>query len=234
MDRPTERFSSGDALPAKPPATLILDYATPAADGVPEWLPDVDAAIDRSETLKRLAARIDRTDVAAQYLERAIARRFAADVADGRCANCDAPASLLAVVGWSFRIKGRSFAVRPRNDEASGIALTHHAVCDACGQRWSTRVAPIARVRRVANWTGIGSAILAFIGVVIANVVPRAFAGVFYAPWVPLLACLFVGAVGRAIESCLMPRAIPPLMPRWLKYNSLVTIADRLPLKGSE
>lgn len=113
----------------------VLSYATPAADGLPEWHPEAEALIDQRAPLRKLRKYFRRGEDVAHYFAKSMERRYAPQNAGQICIGCGQPATQWWVVCFwtaSGPLKRTEFAF----GEPEVSFRTCHAICETCRARW--------------------------------------------------------------------------------------------------
>lgn len=180
-------------LPVSEALDEVLDYATPDDDGLPEFHPEAEALIDAGANPLRLRELFPRTEDAARYYAKSMARRFS--VAEQHCEACDAaPAEVVVIVRWQIVFPLRFTEFRwAGNSTPTSTFMTRHGACNACHQRWAGSSRRAGRVMLLGGVTFITS-----------------LGAVFYSGGLAALLVLVIAVVGVIVSIMVHSRTVPP------------------------
>lgn len=137
-----------------PAAKAVLGYATPDADGLPEFVPEAETLISSGEGPKSLRSVFRQTDQAVRYYSKSLARRYSeASLATGcACGNQEAP--FVFQLSWSIKSPFRHFEMNLSISEPETTCLTLHALCGDCFVDWEHRINRYSWVRSLLGILG--------------------------------------------------------------------------------
>ena len=167
MTVPTDQSSTSDPVPARP----VLSYATPQADGLPDWHGEAEHMIRLGKSPNDLRRYFDKTEHAVRYFVKSVRRRFSAAQAGNRCIACGAEANTFWVVcTWQVEARVRAFEFSVSQSTIRREVATCHAVCDRCARRWLVRpwmdrVLVVGHWARWAAWVAIGVLVVSVLSV---------------------------------------------------------------------
>ena len=215
---------SDQTLAADEPA--VLDYEGPDVGDVPDFVADVENAIDRRASLGKIQRAFRSQQTTVRYLCRSLERRFAVRSLTGRCARCERTTTGLVQTTWTFVLP---VPLRTRligGVRRSGRVDLMFAFCPACSE------ATIVAQRRRAR-TSRGSKSLFALGllVVLAGVSDlRMRFPTFGVVALGLVVCV-VAFLGPTIVALYgrrtLPKRIREGVPRWLDFHSLSAATAR-------
>lgn len=194
-----------------------LAYATPDADGLPEVMPEAEAAIDRCEPLRKIRRHFRNPTQMASYLRRSLGRRFSDETAGTSCVNCGRPTDQLVDLAWTGRL-GAIFSFRLSSDEPFDVATTH-ALCERCLERWMEENEWPVRVRRASMIAGP----ILMVAFFAAMSFRKQLSDGFWWIAVPLLLGQLALSAAAQLAFKIAQRRVPePLrraLPRWVRFS---------------
>lgn len=214
-----------------PPAQATpLDYATPDADGVPDFVPEAEAAIERGESVKAISSMLPDPTQTQRYLEKSFARRFGLDAAGRECAACGAVTDFIATVFWTYllQIKRRSFTLSDKREDVT--VISYHAICATCADRWRQRTRVAQLCRRIGSGTIVATTLCFGVVQLVRWWFNLRGGGL---TWVPAatIGCLLAGLVlerfGARSFHARTPLSVRRLMPRWMRCTRLFEVEHR-------
>lgn len=215
-------------------SAIPLTYATLDADGLPDVIPEVEAAIDRGESLRQVRKRfpklLRKPIKVERYIAKSFRRRFGLDATDGRCVCCGDATDDVVTVAWSFET-GKNFRLAAAVDRP--LVLTRHSMCVACFVAWARRT----------RWPGVmfrfvGFSWIAVIGLMVARAVFRRTGGELVS-WLTiaqysLFAVTILGSViATFIWRRVVPKSIKRCVPRWMTCSGYESFDSRADLLGT-
>ncbi len=209
MTAPTDQSPTSDPAPAQP----VLSYATPEADGLPEWHPEAEALIDQRAPLRRLRGCFVKSEDAVRYFAKSMEQRYSPQNAGTTCIACGGPAREWWVVCiWTATGHYRTLTFH-LGSEPTAQFRTCHAICDACRRRWLTRPW-LNGFLRVCRWSG-WLAVAAFAVIILSDFLPQNLNMPLILGSLGLIAASYLlQFAGRIIFGFLKPRAMRKLVPR--------------------
>ena len=150
----------------------VLAYATKDADGLPEWVAEAEALIERRCRPRAIRKSFRNADQAVKYFAKSMRRRFGPDSLGPRCAACGRePASRALQVAWLASCPPRFLEFRVSEKEINAKCETLHALCESCLSDWGRRLTSYSIPRR---WLarGMGIITVVFIGLLLLSAVP--------------------------------------------------------------
>jgi hypothetical protein len=134
------------------PEPLTLNYAAPDADGLPVFVPEAEAIIDRgggpSAIRKLFRIRLDAT----RYFAKSMSRRYDLIHAGADCCVCGRPATRFAIVEWNAKAQPHPFQFEITADANVVPFQTRHVLCEPCMSRWTRKA---DRYRGPVRWLGV-------------------------------------------------------------------------------
>lgn len=211
------------------PVLPALDYATPTADGLAEWIPHVEAAIDAGADPTQIGRHFAHSWDGAAYFAKSLSRRFAVSELAGHCCSCTAATDRVAKVEWTAKAAMRTLEFGVAGPGAFNYT-TYHSVCPGCIRRWERRVAIAEWMRLLWRPVMRGGQI----GLLL--LIPLGIHSSADLPWELLfggaLSAIVVGWLMRTIHTWLwrnaMPRRIQSMERKgaWIQAADFCTVGD--------
>lgn len=211
-------------------SSIPLTYATLDADGLPDFIPEVEAAIHASESLRRIRRRfpkpLRKPIKIEKYIAKSFRRRFALDATQGRCVCCGRDTDDVVTVVWFFETR-KNFRLAAEIDHP--LVHTRHSMCADCFLAWTRRT----------RWPSflfkcVGVCWIALIALLVVRATLRGGGGEL-AQWLTaahyglFVASMFGLVVATFIWRRMVPKSLRQCVPRWMRcsgYESFDTRAD--------
>lgn len=214
---PGQRIPSNAAVGRDDPQPL--SYATPDADGLPEFVPEAEVLLDERQPLSKLRKLFRRAADVPKYVAKSYRRRKAKENAGHACECCGAAAEWVVPVDWWITMSVSTFALSRESVPAE--TRTHHSLCNTCMDRWANRVLRFSRWRWVAivfGWLWLPALFLNKPIASLLGFAPNHGAVLSAWFWI-LLAGMMVKALMRRWHAFLPPRPIRLAMPREARFK---------------
>lgn len=147
-----------------PETKVVLGYATPDADGLPEFVPPAEALISSGKGPKSLRGLFGKTELAVDYYCKSLKRRYDETTLSLSCACGNEQATHVIQLSWFVSAPLRTGEFQLSSNEAYSTCTTLHAVGAACLRDWEHRIGRFSRLARLASIWSLGLIILLIIG----------------------------------------------------------------------
>jgi hypothetical protein len=186
--------AASDTQTAQP----VLGYATPEADGLPDWVPEAEEQIERGRSPNAIRRYFPSSKQAVRYFAKSMARRYGPEAMGSACLGCGTDGQLYAIqLQWLATADLRFLEFQVSGSNPTAEIKTIHPVCERCLGEWHHS---ITRYNRPVRWLSWGYfAALAL------------FALFFVGPAIPMLRS-YVGGPSR------------PFRLLWLAPLAMVTV----------
>jgi len=143
--------------PNIPEAKAVLSYATPDADGLPEFVPEAEALIDAGKRPKALRKLFKKTRDAVRYFAKSMTRRFDQSHLTKTCVSCGAPDPTMVVqLQWTARAPLKNLEIGISDNAAAFPFTTMHSICPTCMHDWTRRLFRYNWLRRAFGYSLFG------------------------------------------------------------------------------
>ncbi len=199
-------------------AAPVLGYATPDADGVPEWVAEAEKLIEARAEPNKIRHLFYRTEDAVKYYARSQARRFSIANTTDECIGCGEPHCTTACnARWVAQARPRTLEFRLSGDWIRAGFTTSHTICRRCFESTQRSTRVVQKVRAVLAVTPL----MIWVGWLLFSRMMRALRGWRgnIDHWVPRVFLLYFGLILIATGALkLINRAVPrrlrALMPK--------------------
>jgi hypothetical protein len=212
-----------DPLPQNPQQN-VLHYATPDADGTPEWVTEAEAMLDQRCKPKQLRSLFRKADDAMKYFLKSMRRRFGVDQLGSACENCNTPCTSACAVLWVAEIPFKTFEFRIASTSPKAQFVTYHVMCPTCHAPWKRS----ARWQRGVRWLTTG----VWVGLIVLLIVPRqvrpgttGLTGWWLLPSV-FVAMLLLKLLLFVLARASVVRGIGERVPRGLKFQDISVLGE--------